>query len=75
MVIRAYPLNVTCNTSGWQDGGSPQALRMADLAARCGGPMVFSYNSDFEEPIPIDNAPIFLPLTDRFSPAGFRPSG
>ena len=44
---------------GWQDGGSPAALRMADLAARYGRPMVVFYNSDFEEPIPIDDALIF----------------
>ena len=44
---------------GWQDGGSPQALRMADLAARHGRPMVLFYHSDFEEPIPVDDALIF----------------
>jgi len=44
---------------GWQDGGSPQALRMADLAAQYGRPMVVFYNSDFEGLIPIDNALIF----------------
>jgi len=44
---------------GWQDGGSPQALRMAELAARHGRPMVVFYNSDFEEPVPFDNALIF----------------
>jgi hypothetical protein len=44
---------------GWQDGGSPQALRMADLAARHGRPMLVFYNSDFEESIPIDDALIF----------------
>jgi len=44
---------------GWQDGGSPQALRMADLAARHGRPLVVFYNSDFEKPIPVDNALIF----------------
>ena len=44
---------------GWQDGGSPQALRMADLAARYGRPMLMFYNSDFEESIPIDDALIF----------------
>jgi hypothetical protein len=45
--------------SGWQDGGSAQALRMADLAARHGRPLVVFYNSDFEDPIPLDNALIF----------------
>lgn len=44
---------------GWQDGGSPQALRMADLASRYGRPMLMFYNSDFEEPIPIGDALIF----------------
>lgn len=44
---------------GWQDGGSPQALRMADLAARHGRPMLVFYNSDFEGSIPIDHALIF----------------
>lgn len=44
---------------GWQDGGSPQARRMADLAARHGRPMVVFYNSDFEQSIPIDDALIF----------------
>lgn len=44
---------------GWQDGGSPQALRMADLAARYRRPMLVFYNSDFEEMIPIDDALIF----------------
>ena len=44
---------------GWQDGGSPQALRMADLAARYGRPMLVFYNSDSEESIPIDDAIIF----------------
>ena len=32
---------------------------MADLAARHGRPLVVFYNSDFEEPIPVDNALIF----------------
>lgn len=44
---------------GWQEGGSPQAMRMAELAARYGRPMVIFFNSDFEEPIPIDDAVIF----------------
>jgi len=44
---------------GWQDGGSPQALRMADLAARHGRPLVVFYNSDFEEPIPLGDALIY----------------
>lgn len=44
---------------GWQDGGSPQALRMADLAARHGRPLLVFYNSDFEEPIPLGDALIY----------------
>ena len=44
---------------GWQDGGSVQAFRMADLAARHGRPLVVFYNSDFEKPIPLSDAMIF----------------
>jgi len=44
---------------GWQDGGSPRALRMADLAARHGRPLLVFFNSDFEEPIPLGDALIF----------------
>jgi len=44
---------------GWQDRGSPQALRMADLAARHGRPLVVFFNSDFEDPIPLGGALIF----------------
>lgn len=44
---------------GWQDGGSVQAFRMADLAARHGRPLVLFYNSDSEKPIPLSDAMIF----------------
>lgn len=44
---------------GWQEGGSLQAMRMAELAGRHGRPMVVFFNSDSEEPIPIDHSVIF----------------
>jgi hypothetical protein len=44
---------------GWQEGGSPQAIRMAQLAARHRKPMLVFFNSDLDEPIPIDDALIF----------------
>jgi hypothetical protein len=44
---------------GWQHGGSPQAMRMAKLAASHGRPMVVFFHSDFEEAIPIDDALVF----------------
>jgi hypothetical protein len=44
---------------GWQEGGSRQALRMADIASRHGRPLVVFFHSDFEAPIPFDDALIF----------------
>ena len=44
---------------GWQEGGSFQALRMAELAARHGRPLIAFFNSDSDEPIPLHNAMIF----------------
>ncbi len=40
---------------GWQHGGSPQALRMADLAARHGKPVLVFFNHDSDEMIPFDD--------------------
>jgi hypothetical protein len=44
---------------GWQEGGSPQANRMAELASRHRKPMLVFFNSDSEEMIPFDEATIF----------------
>ena len=44
---------------GWQEGGAPQAIRMAELAARHRKPMLVFFNSDSDEPIPFDDAVVF----------------
>lgn len=38
---------------GWQYKGSPQALRMADLAARYGKPLLMFFHHDSDEIIPV----------------------
>jgi len=52
---------------GWQQGGSRQALRMADLATRHGRPLLLFFNSDSDEPIPIANAIIYRTSFTRSS--------
>jgi hypothetical protein len=44
---------------GWQEGGAPQAIRMAELATRHRKPMLVFFNSDSDEPIPFDDAVVF----------------
>ena len=39
--------------SGWQQGGSPQAVRMADLARRHGKPLLVFFCSDSFEEVPL----------------------
>lgn len=44
---------------GWQERGAPQAMRMAKLAARYRRPLLVFFNSDSQEPIPLEDAVIF----------------
>jgi hypothetical protein len=51
---------------GWQHGGSPQALRMAELASRYGKPLLVFFHHDSDEMIPVDDRSwIFRTSMDR----------
>lgn len=41
---------------GWQHKGSPQALRMAEFAARYGKPLLLFFHHDSNEMIPVDDS-------------------
>jgi hypothetical protein len=51
--------------SGWQQGGSPQAFRMADLARRHGKPLLVFFCSDSAEDVPLDNAIVYRTSMNR----------
>ena len=51
--------------SGWQEGGSPQAIRMAELARRHGKPLLLFFCSDSYEAVPIDGAIVYRTSMDR----------
>lgn len=51
--------------SGWQQGGSPQALRMDDLARRHGKPLLVFFCSDSSEEVPLDNAIVYRTSMNR----------
>jgi len=51
--------------SGWQEGGSPQAVRMAELARRHGKPLLVFFCSDSFEEVPLDVAIIYRTSMNR----------
>jgi len=51
--------------SGWQQGGSPQAVRMAELARRHGKPLLVFFCSDSYEDVPLEDAIVYRTSMDR----------
>lgn len=51
--------------SGWQEGGAPQAVRMAELARRHGKPLLVFFCSDSMEDVPLDGAVVFRTSMNR----------
>ena len=51
--------------SGWQQGGSPQAIRMAELSRQLGKPLLVFFCSDSFEDVPLDNAIIYRTSMNR----------
>jgi hypothetical protein len=51
--------------SGWQEGGSPQAVRMAELARSHGKPLLVFFCSDSCEDVPLDDAIVYRTSMDR----------
>jgi hypothetical protein len=51
--------------SGWQQGGSSQAFRMAELARKHGKPLLVFFCSDSFEDVPLDNAIVYRTSMNR----------